>query len=269
MNNKIIVILTICITILLFYGSIQPSNNRNWTDDQKVLSYANIDGDNIKVFNIRNFSYQTTQNYTASYYNKTYNLNEITNLYYVVEPFGGFDGIAHTFVSFEFNTKEYLAISIEVRKEKGEEFSGIKGLFKKYELMYVVGDENDLIKLRSNYRNDSVFIYPVNTTKEKTQRLLISMLERVNQLKETPEFYNTLTSTCTTNLMKHINEVTPEKIPVSYKILLPGFSDSLAQDIKLIPQSDSIEKLREKYKINKKSQIAKDDPNYSSLIRQL
>jgi len=260
------ILITILILIIIFI-SIRPSNDRNWTKDQQVLSYAEFEGDLIHIYNIRNFTYQNTTNYEINYYNKTFNLSKLNSMNYIVEPFSDWGGSAHTFFSFEFDNNEYVAISIEIRKEIGESFSATKGLFKQYELMYVVGDEQDLIKLRTNYRKDDVYMYPVNTTKEKVQNLFVEMLERANTLKENPEFYNTLTNTCTTNLKRHINIITPDKIPFSFKILAPGYSDSLAYDLGLIQKQGTFEETKQYYKIDERAEECGNCENFSEVIR--
>jgi len=259
--------------LVLAYGallvSVQPSLNRDWAPDQTVLARAEISGDRVSISNIRNINYRTTKDYDVRYYDKTFDLNKIESVWYMVEPFSGHGaGAAHTLVSFGFAGGDYVAISAEIRKEKGESFSPVKGILRQYELVYVIADERDVIKLRSNYRKDDVFLYPVRTSKENMQKLFISMLERANKLATQPEFYNTLTNTCTTNLVAHVNEIVPGRIPLSYKVLMPAYSDELAREIGLIDNTRSIEELRSKYRINDRASIFADDPLFSQKIRE-
>ena len=253
---------------LIYFISIRPSNERNWSGDQTVLSYAEIESSEAKVYNIRNFTYRNTTDYDKNYYNKTFSLNNLSSIWFMVEPFSGHGlGAAHTFLSFGFGD-EYVVISVEIRKEKGEKFSPLKGLFKNYELMYVIGDESDLIKLRSNYRKDTVYLYKINTTLEKMQMVFIDMLSRTNAIKEKPEFYNTIFNTCTTNIVKHVNKIVPGRIPKSYKILMPAYSDELAYELGLIVTNKSFEETREHYKINEKALQYADDALFSVRIRE-
>lgn len=256
------------LVLLAFYLSIQPSNERNWTLDQQILPYAEFENDKVTIYNIRNNTYRSTDDYDVSYYNKTFDLDKMTQVYYIVEPFSDWEGAAHTFFTFEFEDDEFVAISVEIRKEVGEQFTAWKGLFKQYELMYVVGDENDLIKLRTNYRKDRVYFYPANTTKEKMRTLFVSMLERANKLKEEPEFYNTLTSTCTTNIVRHVNEITSGRIPFSWKVLAPGYSDELAYELGLIPNDQPFETIRERYLITDEAQLHGNSSDFSLKIRK-
>jgi hypothetical protein len=266
--HKKFIILGIFILLFLIWNIPQPSNDRNWTKDQQTLSYAEIEDNLVHVYNIRNFKYRSTTDYDIQYYDQTFDLDKIKNMYYIVEPFGEWEGAAHTFFSFEFEDDQYVAISVEIRKEEGEEFSAFKGLFKQYELMYVVGDERDLVKLRTNYRKDPVYLYPANTTKEKMQKLFLGMLAKANDLKNNPEFYNTLTSTCTTNLATHINKVNPGRVPFSFKLLTPGYSDQLAYDLDLIQKQGTFEETQAYYHINEKALKYADDPDFSQKIRQ-
>lgn len=133
--------------------------------------------------------------------------------------------------------------------------------------MYVVADERDVIKLRSNYRKDKVFLYPTIASKENMRKLFVSMLTRANKLAVEPEFYNTLTNTCTTNIVAQVNEIVPDRVPFSYKVLMPGYSDGLAQKIGLIDNSIPLEQLRAKYLINDRAEKYASDPLFSQRIR--
>ena len=258
--------------IVIFYSFLtiifQPSNDRVWSTDQAILPYAEINGNLVNIHNIRNFSYRTTNDYTPAYYDKTFDLDKIKSVYYVVEPFSGFLGAAHTFLSFEFEENNFVSISVEIRKEKGESFSAFKGILRQYELMYVIADERDVLKLRTNYRKDKVFVYPVNTTKEKMRALFLDMINRANGLKDSPEFYNTITNTCTTNIMRHVNKISPHRIPLSLKVLMPKYSDELAYKLELIDTSLPLEQIRTKYGVNERAEIYDNDPEFSARIRQ-
>lgn len=247
---------------------IKPSNDREWNTDQAILPYADISGSIATIHNIRDFTYASTTSYTPAYYDSVVDISTLKKVYYVVEPFSGFPGSAHTFLSFEFSNNKFLSISVEIRKEKGEKFSAIKGLFNQYELMYVIADERDVIKLRSNYRKDLVYVYPIKTTPEKGQQLFVDMLNRANKLRYKPEFYNSISNTCTTNIVAHINSISPQRIPFSLKVLLPGYSDSFAYDLGLIDTTLSFPQAREKYFINDKAMKYANDPDFSVKIRE-
>jgi hypothetical protein len=262
------IILLACIFIVVHFST-KPSNNRDWNDDQSILATADIKDNLVSIHNIRNFSYTSTTNYTHAYYDKTFDLNKMKGVWYVVEPFSGIPGSAHTFLSFEFEDDQFVSISVEIRKEKGETYDPIKGLLNKYELMYVIADERDVIKLRSNYRKDLVYVYPVKTTTEKAQELFLDMIERANNLSQHPEFYNTITNTCTTNIMRHVNKITPDRVPFfNLRILLPANSDKLAYDLGLINTNLSFEEARKRYFINDRAEKYATSSDFSVKIRE-
>ena len=255
---------------------VRPSLDRDWNEDQAVLARAAIDGDRVTITNIRNVDYRSTSDYDVRYYDKTFDLTKLESVWYVVEPFSGHGfGAAHTLMSFGFEGGEYVAISAEIRKEKGESFSAVKGLFRHYEIVYVIADERDVIKLRSNYRRDKVYVYPVTTSRENMRKLFVSMLNRANKLATEPEFYNTLVNTCTTSIVRHVNEIAPGKVPWSLKVLMPAHSDELAYKLGLLDargedgRTLTIEEMRKKYLINYRAEKFKDDPNFSKRIRGL
>lgn len=252
----------------IFSLIVRPSNDRDWTTDQAVLPYADIDGNKITIHNIRNFTYTSTSDYTPLYYDKTFDLDTLKNIYFIVEPFSGYAGAAHTFLSFEFEGNNFVSISAEIRKQKGESFSAGKGLLRQYELMYVVADERDAVKLRSNYRKDKVYMYPVIASTEKMRSVFLSMVEDINVLKEKPEFYNTLTNNCTTNIAKHINKASPGRVSWNLTFLLPENSDRYAYEQGLIDNTISFEDLRTKYYINDLAEKYAESPDFSLKIRE-
>ncbi|MDQ5893433.1 MAG: hypothetical protein QG640_445 [Patescibacteria group bacterium] len=256
------------IAYLLLIILVQPSNDRDWSTDQAVLASAEIKDNLVSIKNVRNFSYASTTSYTPAYYDKTYDINKLKKVWYVVEPFSGYVGAAHTLLSFEFENEQFVSISVEIRKEKGESFSAFKGLMRQYELMYVIADERDVIKLRSNYRKDLVYVYPVSADKEKAQALFLDMVQRAHDLNEQPEFYNTLTSTCTTNIVRHVNKITPERVAFNFDILFPVNSDRLALESGLIETELTLEEARKKFLINEKAEKYANDPRFSVKIRQ-
>lgn len=247
-----------------------PSLARDWSPDQILLAHAEVDGTRVRITNIRNIEYRSKSDYDVHYYDKTFDLNDVESMWFVVEPFAGHGaGAAHTLVSFGFADGSYLAISPEIRKEKGELFSALNGLFRQYELAYVVADEHDVIGLRANHRKDDVYLYPIQMEREDIRAIFVSMLERANTLAEKPEFYNTLTNTCATNMVAHVNEVVPNRLPSwSLKILMPAYFDELMRGHGLIDKRLSIAELRAKYRINDKASQYANDPRFSARIRE-
>lgn len=176
---------------------------------------------------MRNHLWSTEKNFIPQYYDERYNLDEIESVHYIIVPFSDRVGPAHTMLSFTFSGGQHVVISAEVRKEQGESFSALNGILNQFEMMYVIGSENDLIKLRTHYRKNEVYMYPINTPKEKISALFRTMLIRADKLSREPEFYNTLWNNCTTSILLHANAFREEKIPWTIKTLLPSHSDSI------------------------------------------
>ena len=243
-----------------------PSNDRPWSPDQTILPSAEIDGDLVHVRDIRNCAYRSRTEYTVRYYDKTFDLKEIVRMWYVLET--DHKDTPHTFVSFEFNPHVFVGISIEIRKKAGEVFSPFRACLNEYELMYVIGDENDLVKLRSNYRLHPVYVYPVKARKTFVRAFFLDMLKRVNGLKQTPELYDILTNSCAYNLFRHVNAVAPGFLTWHRCVLFPGKSDSFLHQLGLIDSDLPLKELREKSCINERAEKYADSPDFSVKIRR-
>lgn len=270
LRNLLVGTAGLLVVFLLFqiFGPL-PSNDRDWTPDQERLPRVEIEGRRVRVHNLRHARYRSTHDYDVAWKERTYDLDRLRSAWFMVEPFSDFKGPAHTLMSFGFEGNEYLAVSVELRKEKGEEFSPLKGLFRQYELMYVLGDERDLLQLRTSHRRDEVYLYPVRAPLERIEQMLVSMLRRANRLAEEPEFYNTLTSSCTTNIVSHVNELIPGRVPWwSYRIMLPSYSDELAYDLGLIDTDLPFEEAKRRFRIDQTAQRIGDREDFSAAIRQ-
>jgi hypothetical protein len=249
-------------------GFRQPTNDRNWSPDLRVLPEILFDEEGtITLRHIRNFTYRSVTDYTPAYYDRTFRLEDVESVWFMVEPFSLV--AAHTLLSFGLRDGTYIALSVEIRKTVGQTFSQLMVLFflRRHELIYVIGDERDLIRLRTNYRRDKVYLYPVQASSEKVQELFMDMLKRAQHLQTHPEFYNPFTNTCLTNIVSHANTVAPKRIPLSYKILLATLSDELAYAVGLLDRSLPFRELKRKHFINERALRYGEDPDFSKKIR--
>ena len=256
---------------LLFVGSafVRPSNSRHWIAGQERMPAAHFTGDSITIENVRNFEYRPNGDATEHWERRTYDLNKLQTVWFVLAPFDRERrGPAHTFLSFGFADSQFVSISVEARREVGEEYSLWRGLVRRYEIIYAIGDERDFIGLRANIRNDDVYVYPVRTTPAKARALLVRILEHANKLDEKPEFYNTLTNNCTTNILENVNAVSPHRIPYGREVLLPGYADELARRLDLIDSNLSLEQARARFLVNKRARQYANDPLFSLRIRE-
>jgi hypothetical protein len=245
-----------------------PTHDRDWTLDQARMPVARLEDDAVRIENVRRAAYRTTDDYDVEWCSRRYDLNSIRSVEYVVEQFASWQGPAHTFLTFGFSGDRYVAISVEIRKEKGESFSCLAGLFKHYEIMYVVADERDLLGLRVNVRENPVYLFPIKAEPEHIRTLFVAMLERANQLRERPEFYNTLTNNCTTNIVRHLEQVSERDVPFDLRVLFPGYSDELAFELGLINFDGSPEEARPHCLLQGPTKASDDEPDWSAAIRK-
>lgn len=250
------------------FKSFKPSNDRQWTPGMEQMPKADFQGDKITIRNIRSSRYRTYDDFDVYYYDKTLDLNELTTVDFIVVPFNNMPGIAHTMLSFGFKDRDYLAVSVEIRREKGEKYNVLKGFLRQYELMYVVAEEHDVIVKNANKLPSEVYLYRSTATPEQARELFVDVMRRANKLIDKPEFYNTLTNNCTTNIRRHINHLKPDRVPYDYRVLLPGYSDSLAYDLNLIERHGTFEQTKEHARINYQAYLYREAPEFSQNIRR-
>ncbi len=250
------------------WHTIEPSNDRNWQQEVAVLPYASIDGDRITVHNVRNFDYRGKTDFTSAYYDKTFDLRKLDSVDLIASYWAG-PAIAHIFLSFGFAGEDYLAVSIEARKERDEGYSSIRGFFRNYELYYVVADERDVIRVRANYRQDppeDVYLYRLQGSTENARRVFLEYVKKINALKQRPEFYNTLTTNCTNTIWLH-TRVNPGHLPFSWKLLLSGYlPEYLYEEGRLDPRLP-FDELKRRSRINEQAQAADAAADFSQRIR--
>ena len=239
------------LAVILYWFNIHATNQRLWQTDVQKLAYADVAGDFVTVYNIRNFSYRSEFDYQPNYYDKTLDLNKLEGVDLLAVYWMG-PAIAHIMLTFDFGEKNQLAISIEARKEVGEGFSTIKGFFRQYELVYIVADENDVVKLRTHYRHnpeEQVYRYRLKMKKDNAKRLFLEYIKNINAVYKTPVFYNTLFTNCTTVIWLQ-NKVNPNRLPFSWKILLSGYVPEYLYESNGLDQQLPFSKLRDQAYVN-------------------
>ena len=261
------VVLVGCAAVYGWVRTVQPSNARDWAPDLARAPWAEVAGSQVTLHEMRDFRYRSTTDWDEAWYTATYDTEALTGASFIVEPFSGVYGAAHTMVSFSFQDGRHVVFSVEVRREKGETFSAVGGLFRRFELAYVVGDERDLVQLRSNFRHDAVYLYPVKASKERVTAFFLDMVQRMNGLHAAPEFYNTLTSNCTTNLVRHFEKVATQDVPYDHRTLMPAFADALAYELGIIDTDAPLEQVRARYHINARALAAQGQDDFSQRIR--
>ena len=251
--------------VVAWWISISPSHDRQWRPEVAVMPRAFIDGDRVRLTGVRNFEYRTRNDFTVHYEEREVSLSHVTALDFYVSYWS--EGlVGHTFLSFIFDNSPPLSISIETRPEVGEGFAPIASLFKQFELIYVVGDERDLVGVRANHRNETVYLYRLNASADDARRLLLVYLARINELADRPEFYHLLSNSCTINIIRYANAAGRSgKFDVRH--LLNGLMDSYLYHSGRVDTSLPFDELRRRSLINEAAREVDGAPDFSQRIR--
>ena len=234
----------------------QPENERNWVNDNARLTRAHFNGNVVRLENVRDFTWRTTQDFDERWVEREVRLDQVSKVWLILEYFEPEKPqIAHTFLSFEFEDGQRLACSIEVRREQGERFHPLKGLGRSFELMYVWATEADAIGVRARCRTRSItHLLEGRVLREESKPALFeSYLKRTNALAEKPEWYNTITNTCTTNLVQHINDIYPGRVPMGLAWLLPGLSPEMMERERLIHIEEDLTTTMDRSRIDERA----------------
>ena len=260
-----VVFLVMFFGVVAWWIAIPPSHNRNWRPEVAVMPRAVIDGDRVRLTGVRNFDYRSRNDFTVRYEEREVSLSHLIALDFYVSYFT--EGpVGHTFVSFIFDNAPPLAISIETRPEVGEGFAPVASLFKQFELIYVVGEERDVVGVRTNHRREPVYLYRLNASADDARRLLLVYLTRINELADQPEFYHLLTNSCTINIVRYANAA-GRSGRFDIRHLLNGLIDSYLYHSGRIDTTLPFDELRRRSLINEAAQAADGAADFSQRIR--
>jgi hypothetical protein len=254
------------LAVLVGWSFVKPSNDREWRPDVAVMPRAIIDGDRVHITGVRDFDYRSRDDFTVRYEDREVSFSHLTGLdffisYWMPGPIG------HTFVSFIFDNAPPLSISIETRPEVHEGYDPLASLFKHYELIYVVGEERDLVGVRTNFRNEDVYFYRLRVPAEISRKLFHVYLERINQLADHPEFYHLLSNSCTINIVRYANLV--GRIgDIDLRHYLNGWVDRYFYDTRLVNSQFPFAELRRRSRVNPSVKASEPVEEFSRDIRE-
>jgi hypothetical protein len=253
--------------VVVWWLAIPPSNTRDWQPDVRELPYATVEGSKVTIHNIRNCDYRTETDYDVRLEDRSYDIDKLrTGDMFII--FWGSPLICHTMLSFGFEGDRYVCISIETRKEVGENYSAIKGFFKQFELTYIVADERDVVRLRTNYRRgEEVYLYRLNARPELVREVFLDYLKAINSLKVQPEWYNALTSNCTSNIRGHTKPYAP-RFRADWRLIVNGYVDEMIYSNGSMYRGLPFAELKARSHINARAMEADKDPNFSIRIRE-
>lgn len=253
------------LAVLAWWLMIPPSDDREWRQEVALKPRAVIDGDRVRISNFRNFDFRSRDDFTAIYEEREVLLSHLVGVDFFLS-FWMEGPVGHTWVSFVFDNAPPVSISIETRPEVGEGFDPLASMFRQFELIYVVGDEHDLVGLRAR-RNEETFLFHVQTSPEAARRLFLVYLERVNELAERPEWYNLLSNNCTLNIVRYMNRAGREG-GFRPSHLLNGLFDAYLHSAGFLDTSLPFEQLRARSRITDVVKSVVDSPNFSEMIRK-
>lgn len=251
--------------VLSWWLTLKPSNNGDWQPDVAQLAWADVNGDEFTFYNVRNCDYRTATDYTPHWETRTVRLSQITGIDLAIDYWGS-PWIAHPIVSFQFADAPPLCFSIETRKTVGQSYSTIGGLYRQYTLIYLVSDERDVIRLRTNYRNEDIYLYHLTIAPARARERFLEYVRSLNALRTQPRWYNATTTNCTTAIRSQ--HPRSERIPWDWRILLNGKGDELLYDDgALVTGGLPFAELKQRSLIDDRAKAADASPDFSQLIR--
>jgi len=254
--------------VLLWYLSLQPPQQADWQPDVAELPRAQLDGDRLTIENVRNFDYRSETDFTPRWETRSYDLSKLDGLDMFFSHWSG-PTIAHTIMSWSFSDGQHLAISIETRKVVGQEYSAIAGFFRQYPIYYVVADERDVVRLRTNERGEHVWLYRLTPADPDAPRaLLLDYVASIDALAEQPAWYNALTDNCTTTIQRHVKHLNPGASPFDWRLLANGYLPELLYERGRIDTSLPFAELERRSQIDARAIAADSDPEFSMRIRE-
>lgn len=251
--------------VLAWWFTLKPSSDRTWLTDADRTAWAEIDGDTVTLHNVRNCDYWSETNFTPQWETREAKISQITGIDMAINYWGS-PIMAHPIVSFQFADSKPVCFSIETRKEKGESYSAIGGIYRQYELIYIVADERDVIRLRTNYRKgEDIYLYRLNITPEKARERFMDYLTALNELHRKPKWYNAVTTNCTTSIR---TQHEGKRNPWDWRILVNGYADEMLYERGAIGDGKlPFKELKAASLINPEAKAANDAEDFSARIR--
>ena len=264
--RKLGVFLVLFAGVLIWWLTLSPTNDGDWQPDVAQKAWADIQGDEVTFHNVRNCEYRTEADYTPHWETRTVRISQITGIDLAVDYWGPL-WIAHPIASFQFADAPPLCFSIEVRKKLGQTYSAIGGLFRQYELIYIVADERDVIRVRTNYRKEDIYLYRTTLSPAQARERFLEYIHSLNALRDKPRWYNAITTNCTTSI--RTQRPPNERMPWDWRILLNGKGDEMMYERHLMVTGGlPFAELKARSLIDARARAANDAPDFSKLIRE-
>jgi hypothetical protein len=250
--------------LLLWWASIAPSNARTWADDVARQLGGTVSSSAVTLHNVRNFDWRSDDDYDARWETRHYDLDRLASADAVLSYWGS-RAIAHAMISFGFDDGQRVVFSVEIRRQRGQRYSPFGGFFKQFETALVAADERDIIRVRTNVRGEDDYLYPLRMDRPAMRTLFLAYVRAANRLVGQPEFYNTLTSNCTTLVYRMARQIDPG-LPWDARLLLTGYLPGYLHDVGAVDRSVPLDELRRRGPITGRARNAARD-DFSRAIR--
>ena len=266
------ILAAVWVALIVWFLSISPSDARDWQADLSRPPRVSVHGDQMTIENVRNFAYRSGTDFDERWETRSYDLSSLDGHDLLIVYWGGMEAVAHTMVSFRFRDDtrpggfDFLVISIEARREKSESYSPVAGAFRRYELYYVIADERDAIAVRTNHRDNEIYLYRTLSTPERSRALLLNYLKTADELSREPAWYNTFTDNCTNGILYHVRSL-GDDLPYTWELLLNGYADRYAYKAGGLSHALSFQELKGRSRINDAATEHDVDESFSAVIR--
>lgn len=253
--------------LLTWWNTLTPPTDTDFAPDVARQVTGEITGDQITLTNIRDFEWTGPQEARENWITGTYDLSQMTGVDMLLSYWGD-PKMAHFILSFGFEDGRQLAWSIEVKRSRTGGFSPVADLFRANPLSIVAATERDVVGVRTNHRGEDVLMLRLNTPPEVARVLFETYVRDANALAARPEWYNSITTNCTTVVYRMIKAGGGE-IEFDWRILVNGYLPEYIHERGTVVNDISVVELRELGRISAKGQAAglADPAAYSAAIR--
>lgn len=251
--------------LLAWWSTIRPSNHRDWADDVARPLTGSVDGDQVTLFNVRNFNWRTDQDYDQRWETRQYDLDHLASTDLILSSWG-MPGIVHALLSFGFDDGSQVVFSVEIRRQRGQSFSSIGGFFKRFERTILAADEHDVIRVRTNVRGEDDHLYRLQMSKPAMRALFLSYVKGANELAAQPAYYNTATSNCVTIVYGMAKQIDPG-LPYDYRLLLTAYLPSYLYEVGALDKRYPLAQLTQEGDITARARATGPNDDFSRAIR--
>ncbi|MGH7243194.1 MAG: DUF4105 domain-containing protein [Phycisphaerales bacterium] len=251
-----------------YFGFVHPNPSLIWAPEHARMPRVTIEGDLVHIDDVRNFTWRSRSDYTPGFYSRTYDVSKIATMYYVVAPMKSLDAVAHVMLCFAFSDGQAVTISVEGRRVWGVPYALVPSLFRQFQLIYVIGDERDVVGVRGAIWGTPVRMYPARTTPDRMRAIFLDMVERAHTLEEKPEFYNLIFNNCMNNITWHLRRLGGRPLPRDLAVLLTGLSDRVAYRLGYFDTELSFEQARRAFRVDEWMRTTELDEGFSARLRE-